>query len=208
MHADNHAGNTHCRARGVAGPYAVAVMLTAGLLFSQAVRAADEPATAVLVLETTVGQGTCDYSVPPSVPLGSVIPADFAATGGSTVRTAPFDVRLSNCTGSPGAEQRPGLVFMGTVLSDNRAVFTDDPGKKVGFLFREGHYTGDLSAFWGRPEDTGVVTAGEISGQSQFQKGKVPADGTVIPYTVGFVADGRPGTGNVKATVTIQISYR
>lgn len=204
-----HADNSHDAVRGAPGMYAAAAAMVAALLFSCGVHAED-PDTASsneLTLEAAVSRGSCEYSVPPTVSLGNFIPADFAETGPSTVKTMPFDVVVTNCTGQPGSYDRPGLKFTGETPPDNTALFTNDPLKRVGFMFREGHYTGSLASFWGAPEDEGVVAQGETSGKGAFKEGQLPADGTVVPYTVGFVADGRPGTGEVKASVTIQISY-
>lgn len=206
-----HADNSHAAVRAAPGMYAAAVAMAAALLFSCGVHADEPPDTDnsnVLTLDAAVSRGSCEYSVPQTVSLGNFIPSDFAATEPSTVRTMPFDVVVTNCTGQPGIHATPGLVFTGEVLPGNTAVFTDTPDRHVGFMFREGHYTGSLASFWGRPEEKGVVAKDELSGEGAFQEGQLPADGTVVPYTVGFVADGRPGTGDVRASVTIQISYK
>lgn len=157
-----------------------------------------------LTLSTLMVKGTCTFTLPQDMNLGYAVPAEFTKNGG-TVRTQTFGVMLSGCIGPTGGTERAGVVLTGTTLSGDPTVFSEDASGVAGFMFKEGYYSGGLSAF---KAAGGTVTAGVPGQESLFQPGKLPVDGTVVPYTVGFVANGVPPAGKVRATVSFQMSYR
>lgn len=161
-------------------------------------------ATNVLSLSTTVFKGSCTFILPESVELGIATQEDFTLYGG-TVHTLPFDVRLTGCIGPSGGTERASIIFMGTTLTSDRTIFNDNASDMAGFMFKEGHYNGELSSF---KSSSGTVTEGMPSQEKFFIPGKLPDDGTIVPYTVGFVSNGKPNTGRVSAKVTFQMSYR
>lgn len=161
----------------------------------------------ILTLSTSVQVGTCEFILPPEVLLGYVLPGDFASHNG-TASVRHFNVRLTGCTGPQGGTAIPGIVLSGNTLpGSNDEIFSDTPSLNAGFMFREGSYSGDLSDF---QTPTGMVKKGEPTWQSRFQPGDIPADGTTLDYTAGFVSDGRatPSVGDVKAAVSFKIVYR
>jgi len=176
----------------------LAGLMLSGLLCARA------QASNTLKLSTLVVKGTCTFILPQDIDLGYAIPADFPQNGG-TVRTRTFSIILKDCLGPTGGTERAGVVFTGTTLTGDPTIFSEDTTGAAGFMFKEGDYTGGLSAF---KAAAGTVKAGEPSQESMFPRGTLPADGTVVPYSVGFVATGTPPAGKVTAKVSFQMSYR
>lgn len=163
--------------------------------------------TATLNLSTQIVAGTCTFVLPETVSLGNFVPADFTDNNG-TVRVQPFDMTLKDCSGPSGSAATPGVIFGGTTLDNSQGmIFNDAHNGQAGFMFKEGHYAGSLANY---KAAIGTVKSGDISAQSQFKKGEVPADGKVVQYSVGFVSEGgqAPAVADVNAVVSFQMAYR
>ncbi|HFD2064122.1 TPA: fimbrial protein [Serratia marcescens] len=161
--------------------------------------------SAELTMEAAVSKGACEFTFPPKVDLGKVSADEFTRNGG-TGSMKPFTLTIGHCVGG-GGTLRAGVVFEGRVLNGtNGTVFNDEPAGQAGFMFKEGTYTGTLADFRDAP---GTVMAGKPTYGTHFTPGEVPAEGTQLAYTAGFVSlpGVRPAQGNVVAKIVFRVSY-
>lgn len=187
------------------------------LCLTQAVQAATGCSgdTCEVQLEGLVTKGACEFDVTPDLPFDKVIPADFTDNGG-TAQIKTFSLKLHNCVGPEGGSARAGVSFFGATLTDpgvapDDAVFSEESGGNMGFMFRAGKFTQSLANFRKDGPDVVLNDRPATWDDSRFTPGEVPEDGTGVEYTAGFVWNGKgtiPVNKTVKAVVTFAMNYR
>ncbi|MEA5217582.1 fimbrial protein [Enterobacter cloacae] len=178
-------------------------MLRGGLCSIGLAGAAD---AAELTVKTAVTEGSCQLSVPSAMTFSGQVPAQFVRHHW-TADLKPLRVMVSDCQGTPGVTQRPGIQVTGETLPSHPGIFSDATSQAThaGFMLREGQYT-RLDSFY--TEDTGP--GGSIPGGGFSYEGET---GTVMNtgervYTLGFVSDGvAPTYGQVTARLTFTFLY-
>jgi len=161
---------------------------------------------AMLTVKTAVTEGSCQLSVPSMMTFTGQVPAQFARNNW-TAEVKPLRVTISDCQGTPGTTQRPGIQVTGSTLAGNPTIFSEASSQAThaGFMLREGRFTRLDSFYTQETAPGGSIPDGGFSYEGE--PGKVMDEGERT-YTLGFVSAGVvPAYGQVNARLTFTFLY-